>query len=247
LSGGRTSDVVREPGENQGNLPEIIAAQSGRVHLIAAERRVLRNGVPVHLTPKAFDLLLVLMVDAPRVNSKEALHSRLWPETFVSDATLVGLVKEVRRALDSDEPADSCIRTVNRVGYAFAWPIDSTASAAAKDAHWLVRRGGDLLGLRAGINQIGRDPSSVVWLDAAGVSRFHARIEVNGDAATIEDLGSKNGTRISGERVAGRVSLRDGDRIDIGPEALVYRRSMAGISTLAIPFEDHRAPKTNVS
>ena len=54
----------------------------------------------------------------------------------------------------------------------------------------------------------------MVWLDAAGVSRFHARIEINGDAATIEDLGSKNGTRISGERLAGRVSLRDGDRID---------------------------------
>jgi DNA-binding winged helix-turn-helix (wHTH) protein len=238
---------VREPGENQGNLPETIAAQSGRVHLVAAERRVLRNGVPVHLTPKAFDLLLVLMVDAPRVMSKEALHARLWPATFVSDATLVGLVKEVRRALDGDEPGSSCIRTVNRVGYAFAWPIDASASATAADAHWLVRRGGDLLGLQAGINQIGRDPSSVVRLDAAGVSRFHARIEVSGDAATIEDLGSKNGTRVSGERLAGRVSLRDGDRIDIGPEALVYRRSMAGISTLVIPFDDRHTPRTTAS
>ena len=48
--------------------------------------------------------------------------------------------------------------------------------------------------LMNGANVIGRDPDATIQIDARGVSRHHARILVSGDEATIEDLGSKNGT-----------------------------------------------------
>ena len=81
--------------------------------------RLLREGSDVHLTPKAFDLLAALIEAAPRVLPKRELHERLWPGGVVSDATLVGMVKELRRALgDQDSPAP-LIRTVHR-DYAMA-------------------------------------------------------------------------------------------------------------------------------
>jgi DNA-binding winged helix-turn-helix (wHTH) protein len=63
-------------------------------------RQLSCDGSDIHLTPKAFDLLGLLLDAAPRVVPKTELHKRLWPKTFVSDATLVGLIKELRRALD---------------------------------------------------------------------------------------------------------------------------------------------------
>ena len=77
-----------------------------------------RGGEDLHLTPKAFDLLLLLVEAAPRVVPKAELHTRLWPDSFVADTTLVGLVKEVRRVLGDTDAAAPLIRTVARVGYA---------------------------------------------------------------------------------------------------------------------------------
>ncbi len=84
-------------------------------------RQLLRDGIEVHLTPKAFDLLALLIERAPAVVTKVEIHERLWPATFVSDVTLAGLVKEVRQALGGDRGAPA-IRTAHRVGYAFAEP-----------------------------------------------------------------------------------------------------------------------------
>ncbi|MGD8339806.1 MAG: winged helix-turn-helix domain-containing protein, partial [Gammaproteobacteria bacterium] len=69
----------------------------GRYDFEPAARRVTHSGQPVHLTPKAFDLLHLLIDAAPRCVSKQEIHDRLWQDHVVSDATLVGLVKELRR------------------------------------------------------------------------------------------------------------------------------------------------------
>jgi DNA-binding winged helix-turn-helix (wHTH) protein len=66
------------------------------------------------------DLLALLIAEAPRVVRKDELHQRLWPGTFVSDATLVGLIKEVRRALDDHDGEPPLIRTAHGVGCALA-------------------------------------------------------------------------------------------------------------------------------
>ena len=64
-----------------------------------------------------------------------------------------------------------------------------------------------------------------MWLDASGVSRRHARIQVtsSSDAAVFEDLGSKNGTLLRNEPIAGEVRLTDGDVIQIGSVDLKLR------------------------
>jgi pSer/pThr/pTyr-binding forkhead associated (FHA) protein len=55
------------------------------------------------------------------------------------------------------------------------------------------------------------------------VSRRHARIVVTGDATVLEDLGSKNGTFLHGERVTSPVRVTDGDEIHIGSLLVTFR------------------------
>ena len=85
--------------------------------------------------------------------------------------------------------------------------------------------------MRDGENVIGRDPAAAVLLDAAGVSRRHARIVVSERGAALEDLGSKNGTTIGDQPLKGSVALRDGDRIHVGPVVVIFHASASGIST----------------
>lgn len=204
----------------------------GPFTLDAGRRRLARDGQDVHLTPKAFDLLMLLAGEAPRVVPKAELHERLWPGTFVSDATLVGLVKELRRALDDYDASQPVIRTMHRIGYGFACEVTRVVEgrSASGNWHWLV--GIDKrYALHDGENVIGRDPDSSVWLDATSVSRRHARIAVADSGATLEDLGSKNGTRIADQAVGTPMALRDGDRLFIGNVPLTYRVSTSGLST----------------
>ena len=72
-----------------------------------ADRRVLLHaGDPVSLSPKAFDLLRLLVEHHERAFSKAELHQLLWPDTFVSDGSLTILVAEIRQVLqdDADQP-----------------------------------------------------------------------------------------------------------------------------------------------
>jgi DNA-binding winged helix-turn-helix (wHTH) protein len=192
-------------------------------------RQLARGAEAVHLTPKAFDLLALLIGEAPRVLTKTELHERLWPGTFVSDATLVSLVKELRRALEDRDPHRPIIRTVHRVGYAFCSHTEIAPPNAPRISHWLVVQG-RRVALELGETVIGRDPLSTVCLDSAGVSRRHARIVVEEARVLLEDLGSKNGTMLGDARVSQAV-LQDGDSIHLGPVLLVYRTSQSGIST----------------
>jgi len=70
--------------------------------------------------------------------------------------------------------------------------------------------------LSTGVNTVGRDPASTVCVNDASVSRNHARITIDGDHATLEDLGSKNGTQVMGEEINGSTSIKDGDEIEFG-------------------------------
>ncbi len=70
--------------------------------------------------------------------------------------------------------------------------------------------------LAAGVNTVGRDPSSTVCINDASVSRNHARITIAEDQATLEDLASKNGTQVMGESIKTTYLLSDGDEIEFG-------------------------------
>ena len=88
--------------------------------------------------------------------------------------------------------------------------------------------------LHDGESVIGRDPTSAVQLDAAGISRRHARIVVTPSDATIEDLDSKNGTWVNEKPISGAVALHDGDRISVGPIVAICHASTSGASTETI-------------
>jgi pSer/pThr/pTyr-binding forkhead associated (FHA) protein len=74
-------------------------------------------------------------------------------------------------------------------------------------------------------------------LDSPTVSRHHARIVVVGEAATIEDLGSKNGTFVNDEAVTSLRNLKDGDRVRVGSFLLTFRLGSLNASTLTQPAD----------
>jgi len=209
----------------------------------AGQRQLRRDGAEIHLTPKAFDLLGVLIEHAPRVVSKAELHHAMWPKSFVSDATLVGLVKELRRALDDHDRAAPVIRTVQRVGYAFCRSLVSSPVPSQLVWRWLVVDG-RRVPLKDGENTIGRDPLSTVWIDFASVSRRHARIVIGDSQALLEDVGSKNGTTVGTERLVGARELRDGDQLAFGTVDAVFFSSGAGLPTVTQGPWSTAAPKS---
>ncbi|MFO0669432.1 MAG: FHA domain-containing protein [Polyangiaceae bacterium] len=71
---------------------------------------------------------------------------------------------------------------------------------------------------------IGRSADCHVTIEDPLVSRQHARIIIDGEAATFEDMGSRNGVRVNGVNVKKPTPLRDGDRIRIGTQELVFCR-----------------------
>ena len=62
-------------------------------------------------------------------------------------------------------------------------------------------------------------------IDSPGVSRRHARIVIHEGQATLEDLGSKNGTFLGERRLEAPAVLEDGDTFRLGRESFVFRRS----------------------
>lgn len=93
-------------------------------------RVLLRDGQPVHLTPKAYQLLGFLLEVRPRAVPKSELQEKLWPSTFVSDGSLATLIKEARIALGEDARHPAYIRTVHGYGYAFAGTVQETREKA---------------------------------------------------------------------------------------------------------------------
>lgn len=84
------------------------------------DSRELRRGLePVRLSPKAFQLLEILVANRPKALSKADLQEQLWPNTFVVEKNLANLVSEIRQALGDSSSAPVFIRTVPRYGYAF--------------------------------------------------------------------------------------------------------------------------------
>jgi DNA-binding winged helix-turn-helix (wHTH) protein len=191
-------------------------------------RELSRAGNSVPISPKAFLLLELLIEHQPRAVSKEDIRTRLWPGTFVSEANLANLVVELRAALGDTARNPRIIRTLARFGYAFSAPVTSErgpGGAKPETRSYLYRLvwGRREISLDPGDNLIGRDRDAVVWIDDESVSRRHARILVGEGGATIEDLGSKNGTSVAGRKIRGPTHLKDRDVVKIGPAILRLR------------------------
>lgn len=199
----------------------------------ADTRQLIKSGKVIHLSPKAFELLLILIDNRPKAISKADLQLKLWPDAFVTEANLPGLAKEIRRALGDDPRRPRFVRTLHGFGYAFAAEVDDDSERTSRPSDdvtfWIVADG--QFRLAGGANILGRDPEAHVWVNRPGVSRRHARVVIAGDAAVLEDLGSTNGTWLRGERVTTPTPLHDGDEIRLGPVPVVFRLRRAAAST----------------
>ncbi len=199
-------------------------------------RELREQGTAIHLSPKAFDLLQLLLEQRPEVVKKAEVQERIWPGTFVHEANVNVVVAEIRRVLGDDPKAPRFVRTVHRVGYAFCGAVEvQTPDLPAPRSYcrcWLSWND-RTFPLVDGENVVGRDPRCAVWLDVSGVSRRHARVSVAADAVTIEDLGSSNGTFVKGRRLAAPYVLLDRDVVEIGPATVEFRM-----------WSDERPPKT---
>ena len=202
-------------------------------------RQLTRGGREIHLSPKAFELLGTLVLDRPKVLSKEALQQRLWPATFVAEANLSNLIAEIREALGDRPRTPLFVRTAHGFGYGFCG--DATISPTAADTkterpscwlEWGRRR----FPLSLGVHVIGRDPDVEVRLDASTVSRRHARLVITAEGAALEDSGSKNGTFCGKARVTAPVRLADGDDIRIGSLLVTFHvRGPGSTETIVQP------------
>ena len=91
--------------------------------LDARSRILLRDGVTVRLTPKAFETLLVLIQHGLQVVEKEALLKEVWPDTFVEEGSLSRNIHELRKALGDDSSEPTYIETIPKRGYRFLSPL----------------------------------------------------------------------------------------------------------------------------
>jgi DNA-binding winged helix-turn-helix (wHTH) protein len=193
----------------------------------ADRRELIRDGAVVHAGPKALRLLEVLLDAKPRALPKDDIHKAIWPDTFVSDATLTSLVAELRAAIGDDARAPSLIRTIHGFGYEFCGDValaPSPPSRYREPTGWhRIILGEREIALPYGEHVLGRSPEAAVFVDDVGVSRRHARITIGAEGATLEDLGSKNGTMLNGRAIAASTALADGAVIVLGATAVKFR------------------------
>ena len=200
--------------------------QFGDCTLDLDTRELARKGKPAHLEPKAYRLLELLLRARPKALSKDELQDALWPDTFVSERSLARLVEVLRTVLGDSAKKPRYIRTVHGFGYAFSGEAAERRDRSRRsttELHCRIAWGDREVALSEGENILGRDPEATVCIDLASVSRRHARVVITRDAATIEDLQSRNGTYVGGLRISELTPLSNGDRIKIGAASLIFR------------------------
>ena len=205
---------------------------------VDADRRLLLRGASRSTSAAKPSTFFSFWSNAgPKVVPKTLLMERVWPKTFVADNSLATLINDLRAALEDDARDPQVIRTAHGVGYAFvanAMEQEEERPLSGNDrplSDWLLVWGQTSLPLFDGENIIGRPAQGVIGITAPTVSRQHARISVSGERATLEDLGSKNGSWIGSTRVTGPHPVKHGDQIRFGLVLVTLVRLVSITST----------------
>ena len=142
----------------------------GECEFDSGQRVLLRHGSATPLSPKAFQLLEILLDRRPEAVAKAELLERLWPETFVSDASLHNLVAEIRAALGDAPRARGTSApsrdTATRFMVMHGRRPPSTLPEQAASGQRLVSKRGEWL-LSEGSNVVGRDRDCAVRIDSS--------------------------------------------------------------------------------
>jgi len=189
--------------------------------------RISDQDTTLHLEHKVMQLLVYLATRVGEVLSRFEILDAVWRTRFVADNTLTHAVAEIRSAVGDDPRRPTYLQTIPKRGYRLIAPVSClepvrTAPAEVLPHFRLVGSEGEVA-LRPGANLIGREPGLAISIASVKVSRRHARIVVEAGRAVLEDLESKNGTYLRGERLAAPAELRHGDEIRIGHHAAVLR------------------------
>jgi DNA-binding winged helix-turn-helix (wHTH) protein/tetratricopeptide (TPR) repeat protein len=151
--------------------------------------RLLKDGAPVDLSPKALDLLLLFLTRPGALVTKDDMLKALWPDVAVTDNALTQVVSELRQALGDDPAAPRFIETVPRRGYRFIAAVDAEpagpAAGVVPTGEQAPIRGSGDAGRRTiavpDFTNVTGDPD-VMWL-AAGIAET-----VTNDLRAIRDL-----------------------------------------------------------
>ncbi|MGH9774992.1 MAG: winged helix-turn-helix domain-containing protein [Candidatus Acidiferrales bacterium] len=107
----------------------------GEFHLEVVERRLLRDGATIPLTPKVFDTLLLLVENAGHLVEKDEFMKQLWPDTFVGEEVLARNISTLRKALGQTSDSQSLIATVPTRGYRFVARVQKLTSSEKEEIH----------------------------------------------------------------------------------------------------------------
>jgi DNA-binding winged helix-turn-helix (wHTH) protein len=198
--------------------------------------RLTRGDTTVQLELKLMEVLLFLAERQGEVASKAEIIDAVWQTEFIAENTLTHSIADLRRTLGDDARSPRFIETIPKRGYRIVAPVSGLEPAlpvepAASQGLRVVLPDREVY-LREGANIVGRSESAEIHVDSSWASRRHARITVAEGRAVIEDLGSKNGTFVQGERLTACTELRPGDEIHIGRRQVVLRFLVDGGTTL---------------
>jgi DNA-binding winged helix-turn-helix (wHTH) protein len=188
-------------------------------------RDLLRDGRTVSISPRALALLQRLLEERPRPVSKSDLVKALWTDAGGSETGLAAVVLELKGALE-EKGREPFVRNLGVSGYAFVGTADIDRRPTVRGGYkfrvtWDDRE----IPLSEGENLIGRDYDALIRIDSPKISRRHARLTIEEGRVWLEDLGSRNGTRLNDQQVGGKARLADGDRIGFGSFLLVFRET----------------------
>ena len=108
--------------------------QFGPFRLDERARILLRDGEPVSITPKVFETLLFLVMNAGRTVPREELIQSVWPDTFVEEGNLNYNMSQLRKILGEREPGIPYVQTMPKVGYRFVAEIQQIGPEAEREA-----------------------------------------------------------------------------------------------------------------
>jgi predicted ATPase/DNA-binding winged helix-turn-helix (wHTH) protein len=138
------------------NSPSDEVISFGPFRLYTAQRLIEREGVPLHLGGRAFDILIVLVEQASEVVSKSELMARVWPDATVDEGSLRAHVAALRKALGDGEAGARYVTTLTGQGYCFVAPI--SRSRAPRPPETVASKPGQAHSLPARLTRmVGRD------------------------------------------------------------------------------------------
>src|SRR5689334_822753 len=104
----------------------------GPFHLTPSKRILLRGTIPVPLSSKGFDILVLLVGNHGRLVTKDQIFEAVWAGSFVKSSSLTVCISALRLSLGEKESGVQHIETVPKAGYRFKVPVQEVQSSVAR-------------------------------------------------------------------------------------------------------------------